>query len=135
MAAVSCATTSQTIEPIQPSDNKNLSAEEKLRFDDWKYKGFGNELPAWVEIAIDRNIQTLKTVVPELENASKVVIQIGWGENLDQAEQLVKELIAKDIENESQLTFYDSFWVRELDKSRLLEEDKPYASVYVFYKE
>lgn len=130
-----CASTAAAKETINLSDNENQFKEEKLRFDDWKYKGFGNELPDWVELAVNQDEISLKKIIPELEIASAVVIHIGWGENLDQAEQLAKELTAKSVEAGESLKLYDNFWVREADKSNLLEEDKTYASVYVFYRE
>jgi len=110
--------------------NNNIKTEEKLRFIDWKYKGFGKNLPLWVEPAVDNDIKALKKLVPDLNKASSIKILIGTGENSDQAEQKSKELVSQLLEQDEVYIFYDSFWVLE-NKPSL---DMPYISLYIYYK-
>lgn len=135
---LSCATTSSDTgvsdavsAPEEKSSNtENRRKEEKLRFNDWKYRGFGKELPDWVEPAIDNKINVLKKTVPELSSASAIKILKGTGDNSDQAEQSVKVLVEELKNEDSEFIKYDNFWVLE-NKNTL---DMPYISVYVYYK-
>lgn len=136
----SCATTSASANDesnlSSPSDIKTPIEEEKLRFDDWKYKGFGNELPLWVENAVDNDEKALLKVISDVENATEIKIFSGRGENLDRAEQIAKDLVndflSGNADLKSSFIFYDNFWVRE--NIEIKTTDKPYISVYVYYK-
>lgn len=139
---LSCATTGAKESAIseeadltteRTSNTENKRKEEKLRFDDWKYRGFGSELPVWIEAAVDSNIKVLKKLIPELANVGNVIVVVGRGENQDQAEQMAKELAEMNRAENPNLSFYDSFWVREAYTNKLKE--KPYASVHILYEE
>ena len=43
----SCATTGNAA--VQDIHKEKKQAQKKLLFEDWKYKGFGQELPVWFE--------------------------------------------------------------------------------------
>ena len=80
--------------------------QKKLLFEDWKYKGFGQELPAWFEPAYKADEAKLKSLVPELKDKEFVIIR-GEGVNSDQAERNL-DINKKDIPDGYEL--YDSFW-------------------------
>jgi len=79
---------------------------KKLLFDDWKYKGFGQDLPVWFEAAYENNVEKIKKSVAQLSQSEVVIIR-GEGINSDQAErvmELQKAAVPEGFE------FYDSFW-------------------------
>jgi len=109
-----------------PSDSSYIEkkqAEKKLQYDDWKYMGFGHQIPQWVEPAINGNIAKVKKAVEELSDA-EILVFSARGVNIDQAEEALQEL-----EIPENYTVYDSFWVRQSSSS-----DKPYIAVAI-YKE
>lgn len=128
MCFASCASNDVVAEPAVSTKN-NKQTEKKLRFEDWKYKGFGKELPVWIEPALAQDINTLKKLVPEMANASVVKVLAGTGENSDQADQTAKELANDLLQENSDLTFFANFWVLDSKKS-----DKPYVALYIYYK-
>ena len=112
----SCATTSGT-------NKEKHQSEKKLLFKDWKYRGFGYELPVWFEAAYHDNQIKLKSVVPEL-NEKEVTILRGDGFNSDQSEQSLKLKMAEKSED---FIFYDSGWA-------MIQAGK-YVSLAILYKE
>ncbi len=123
---ISCA--SNNVQPRDDSNNKNQQTEQKLRFDDWKYRGFGNVLPAWVEFAVDNQIEKIQKADEKLAEA-EILIFTGRGENLDQAEDSARQSRSLGLEeNPKKYELYDNFWVRMAD-----DEEMPYISVYVYY--
>lgn len=71
---------------------------KEIRFDDWKYKGFGYEMPIWVEDAIDGNLKNALTLIER-------------GINPDHSENKIAEK-----ESQVDLGIYEligSAWVRE----------------------
>ena len=96
--------------------------DEKLLFKDWKYRGFGYELPVWFEAAYNDDEPGLKKALPELQN-KEVTILRGQGFNSDQAEQNLKLKLAEA----EALTFYDSGWA-------MLDVNE-YISIAILYKE
>ena len=96
---------------------------KKLLFNDWKYRGFGYELPVWFDAAYHNNQTKLKSLIPELSE-KEVTILRGEGFNSDQAEQNLKQLLA---EMDSDLILYDSSWA-------MIEAGK-YVSLAILYKE
>lgn len=112
----SCATTSGTYKEKHQS-------EKKLLFKDWKYRGFGHELPVWFEAAYHDNQEKLKAAVPELKE-KEVTILRGDGFNSDQAEQNLKLLIS---EADADLILYDSGWA--------MIDAKKYVSLAIMIKE
>lgn len=123
---ISCA--SNNVQPRGDSNNKNQRTEQKLRFDDWKYRGFGNALPIWVEFAVDNQIEKIQKADEKLTSA-EILIFTGRGENLDQAEDSARQTCSQGLEgNPKKYELYDNFWVRMAD-----DEEMPYISVYVYY--
>ncbi len=121
MSFFGCATTSENIQP-----------EEKLRFDDWKYMGFGQDIPYWIEDAIKGDSEKLKNSVPELSDVTAVEIVCCYGSSLDLAEQGAKDFVNEMIAQKEELILFDNFWVREYIEENT---DTPYISVYVYFKE
>lgn len=122
-----------SVEQNAASDTKkNNQTEEKLRFDDWKYKGFGQKLPVWAEFAIDSDNINLIKVISQVYNVNTVTVVIGEGENSDQAEQAAKDLEAQLLSKDGDYKYFDSTWIRE--NINLQKVDKPYKAVYVYYK-
>lgn len=112
----SCATTSGTYKEKHQS-------EKKLLFKDWKYRGFGHELPVWFEVAYHDNLIKLKTLLPELQE-KEVTILRGEGFNSDQAEQNLKLLLA---EADEAFVMFDSSWA--------MIDAKKYVSLAIMIKE
>jgi len=131
LAFASCATTNTAVPASSNTENKQKT--EKLRFDDWKYKGFGKELPYWADAAASSDSKLLKKIVPELNNAKTVTVLLGYGENSDQAEQSAKNLLKEKLTQDDLLQFFDSIWVRENIETK--KTDMPYISIYILYKE
>lgn len=125
-----CATTEQQQSASVLNNKQNI---EKLRFDDWKYKGFGQELPFWVDTAIDNDVNTLKKILPELYNVSSLTVIIGFGENADQADQAARNSAEEMLAQNVDYKYYDSFWVRENTSEKQI--DMPYKALYIYYKE
>lgn len=112
----------------QLSNTENKQTEEKLRFEDWKYKGFGYELPDWVEPAIEEKKSKVIKYQPELAD-STVEIFSGRGINIDQADAAAKEAASNAMAESGQIyELYDNYWVKEWG-----EVESPYISVYIYY--
>ncbi len=97
--------------------------EKKLLFEDWKYRGFGYELPVWVEAAYHDNKIAIKNLIPELSD-KEIVILRGEGFNSDQAEQNLKLQLSTAA---ADLIVYDSSWA-------MLDLNK-YISIAILYQE
>jgi len=118
-----CATT------LSAANTKRNNANSKtLRFDYWKYKGFGSELPLWIEHAIDGKIDAIGKTVPELYGR-ELLIFTGKGVNSDQAERNL-ESDSKSISESFKL--YDEFWVHIADKKN--KHEPRYIAVAIYYK-
>ena len=112
----SCATTSAGGNHIEKKQNQ-----EKLLFDDWKYKGFGQELPVWLEAAFENDVPAIKKVVPEIADKEVEIIR-AEGINSDQADRILK---IKEEELSSDFILYDSSWALS---------GETYIALAVFYK-
>ena len=112
----SCATTSAGGNHIEKKQNS-----QKLLFEDWKYKGFGQELPVWLEAAFENNVSAVKKAVPELSDKEVVIIR-AEGINSDQADKILK---IKEEELSSDFILYDSSWALS---------GETYIALAVFYK-
>ena len=118
-----CATT------LSAANTKINNANSKtLRFDYWKYKGFGSELPLWIEHAIDGKIDAIGKTIPELYGR-ELLIFTGKGVNSDQAERNL-ESDSKSISESFKL--YDEFWVRVADGQN--SEELKYIAIAIYYK-
>ena len=102
--------------------------EKKLLFEDWKYKGFGQELPFWFEAAYNNNLTEVKKLVPEL-TGKEVTILRADGFNSDQSEQGLKLKLTElmSAENSEGFVLYDSGWA-------MIQAGK-YISLAILYKE
>ncbi|MBS7266605.1 MAG: hypothetical protein MSH65_10730 [Spirochaetia bacterium] len=114
----SCATTSAGDTHIEKKQGQ-----KKLLFEDWKYKGFGQKLPDWVEAAYHNKTDKIIHFDGEL-NGKELLILRGEGINSDQAERNL-ELAESGISEE--YTFFDSSWVR-IDAGE-------YVALAIYYKE
>ena len=74
-------------------------------FDDWRYKGFGSELPSWFEPAYLKDVGNVKKALPEF--TEKDVILGGNAISADHAEKLIAE--NKKIDG---YEFVDSCWAK-----------------------
>ena len=95
---------------------------KKLLFDDWKYKGFGQELPVWYEAAYKNSPEGIKKILPQLFDKEIVIIR-GEGINSDQA---VRNMEMTGSELSSDYMLYDSGWAR-IDAGE-------YVALAIYYK-
>ncbi|MBR6583254.1 MAG: hypothetical protein IKK80_06590 [Treponema sp.] len=93
-------------------------------FDDWRYKGFGSELPSWFEPAYLKDVDNVKKALPEF--TEKDVILGGNAISADHAEKLIAE--NKNVDG---YEFVDSCWAK-LAKSENLQT--PYVFLIVLKK-
>ena len=103
MALASCATTSAGASDI---NIEKKQSNKKLLFSDWKYKGFGQPLPAWFEAAYKNNFSGLQKSDSKL-SGSEIVIVRGDGINADQADKILK---IKQEEISPDFILYDTCW-------------------------
>ena len=113
----SCATTSAGDTHIEKKQ-----VQKKLLFEDWKYKGFGQKLPDWVDAAYHNKTDKILHSVLEL-NGKELLILRGEGVNSDQAERNLE--IAESGVSED-YTLFDSSWVRI--------EAGEYVALALYYK-
>lgn len=99
----SCASTSAGTSDI---NIEKKQSNKKLLFKDWKYKGFGQSLPAWFEAAYKNDVYSLKKTDVQLSE-SEIVILRGEGINSDQADKVLK---IKQEEISSDFILYDTCW-------------------------
>ncbi len=111
-----CATTSQN-----GSHKEKKLEQEKLLFEDWKYKGFGQEMPVWLQAAFENDTSAIKNVVPELSDKEIAIVR-AEGINSDQADKILK---IKEEELSSDFILYDSSWALS---------GETYIALAVFYK-
>ena len=70
---------------------KNTQTKQKLRIDDWKYMGFGEDLPTWLIPALENDMKALKKSVEAL-SSSDIKVLTATGCNRDQAENAMADL-------------------------------------------
>ena len=105
------------------------NTEEKLppsKYDDWKYKGFGTELPEWFDSALEYDDVAVKAGL-KLSPETLIRIIITEGKDVDQCEQKFSEFpeeLASDFE------VLQSFWAR-LNPLLYSQEDL-YNSVRIY---
>ena len=100
----SCATTSASTGTIT---KEKKQGSKKLLFEDWKYKGFGQELPVWFEAAYKGDVEEVRRKISIPENY-KIEIVTAQGINSDQAN---KGLWQKLWVKSELFELYDSSWV------------------------
>ena len=103
MLLTSCATTSAGTSDI---NIEKKQSNKKLLFKDWKYKGFGQSLPAWFEAAYKNDVNAVKKSDVKLSE-SEIVILRGEGINSDQADKVLK---IKQEEISSDFILYETCW-------------------------
>ena len=105
---------------------------EKLLFEDWKYKGFGQILPVWLEAAFKNDVSAIKKRIPELSKKEILLVRAS-GFNSDQAEQCLKLKLAESI---PEYTILDSSWALLSEKTAANGNYAyPYFAAAVLYKE
>ena len=114
----------------QDVHNEKKQNQKRLLFEDWKYKGFGKELPVWFEAAYKNNTAEIHRQVVELKNR-KIKIITAFGINSDQADKSLKQQL-KSFSSDYQL--YDSCWAL-LGDNAAIKKNKgyPYFAAAVLY--
>ncbi len=115
ISLASCATSGATKEKHHN--------EKKLLFEDWKYKGFGQNLPVWFEAAYKDELAKVLALLPDLMGKEVTIIRAD-GFNSDQSEQSLKLKLA---DSSADYVLYDSGWA-------MIEAGK-YISLAILYKE
>ena len=69
---ISCSTTTNIEQNSSPLTIENKTPKEKLQFEDWKYKGFGNKIPQWSIYAYNNDIESLTTYIDNLTDAKEI---------------------------------------------------------------
>lgn len=108
MLLASCATTANTQAGTSDINIEKKQSSKKLLFKDWKYKGFGQPLPAWFEAAYKNDLSGVKKSDAQLSDRELVIIS-GEGVNSDQADKILK---IRQEEISSDFILYDSCWAR-----------------------
>lgn len=94
------------------------------RFDDWEYKGFGKDLPEWIDAAVDLDYAVLSKAFPGMN----LLVVRGYGSNTDMCESASYENAPYPEEAE----FVTALWVRVNSEYEKLS--KPYISIRIFNK-
>lgn len=116
--------------PVGDSDmqlrgvSKNASSKHD-DFDDWKYKGFGLPLPAWVQPAIEGKTEKVAKSFPSY-TSDELEIFMASGMNVDQSESKLKSQIPQGKK------LIDGFWVRLNIEEKKTSE--PYITVLIYEK-
>lgn len=92
---------------------------------DWKYRGFGAELPQWVEAAYKKDAKKLKKNIPEFTDADLVIG--GFAINGDQAEKYIEA--NKTLDG---YIYFDSCWAKV--NQEVEETELPYVYLLIFLK-
>lgn len=119
----SCAS-NDVSEKSNQSNRNNRAEKSSSYFEDWRYKGFGSELPTWFEPAYLKNSAKVRAVIPGFTKDD--VIIGGNAISADHAEQLIS--INKNVDG---YEFIDSCWAK-LAKSENLQT--PYVFLIVLKK-
>ncbi|MCR4734498.1 MAG: hypothetical protein K5829_05795 [Treponema sp.] len=118
-----------TVTPEEEVVTSESIPEEELipsKYDDWKYKGFGTELPDWFDLAIEYDDSGIKNIL-EISPDSLIRIVCTEGKDVDQCEQKLNE-IAEEFSYDFEIL--NSCWAR---KNPLVEEvEEPYVSVRIY---
>ena len=105
---------------VQDVHKEKKQNSKKLLFEDWKYKGFGQELPVWLEAAFENDVSAIKKAVPELSDKEVMIVR-AEGMNSDQADKILK---IKEEELSSDFIYFDSSWALS---------GETYVALAVFY--
>ena len=109
------------------STDKKIKKNKNSLFEDWRYKGFGVELPAWFEPAYLKDSKTVRKVLVDF--SEKDVIIGGNAISADHAEQLIAQ--NKNIEG---YEFVDSCWAKLSKEVAGEYSQTPYVFLIVLKK-
>lgn len=95
-------------------------------FDDWRYKGFGKEIPLWFFYAFEGDIAGVVESRDDLTEADVPALELFSGDalNADQAEQLILQFLETH-----ECGCVDTFWAKLCDESEY--EGNPYRWVII----
>ena len=119
----SCAS-NYVSEKSKQSNRNNRAEKSSSYFEDWRYKGFGSELPTWFEPAYLKNSAKVRAVIPGFSKDD--VIIGGNAISADHAEQLIS--INKNVDG---YEFVDSCWAKLAESENL---QTPYVFLIVLKK-
>ncbi len=120
-----CASNSSSVPEQEKKTAPSYKSEKSAsRFDDWKYKGFGMNLPEWVDAAVDGRIE--KTAKLLNRNPEQIEILTETGINVDQSEDKLKNQIPQDSK------LIEGFWVRL--NTQVNKTDEPYITILIYEK-
>lgn len=90
-------------------------------FDDWRYKGFGKEIPLWFFYAYEGDVAGVVNSRDDLTDADIANLQICSGDalNADQAEKLILQFLETH-----ECGCVDTFWAKICDDTKY--EGNPY---------
>lgn len=122
----SCAS-NDVSEKSNQSNRTNRAEKSSSYFEDWRYKGFGSELPTWFEPAYLKNSAKVRAVIPGF---SKYDVIIGGNAiSADHAEQLIS--INKNVDG---YEFVDSCWAKLSKEVAGEYSQTPYVFLIVLKK-
>ena len=122
----SCAS-NDVSEKSNQSNRNNRTEKSSSYFEDWRYKGFGSELPTWFEPAYLKNSAKVRAVIPGFSKDD--VIIGGNAISADHAEQLIAQ--NKNIEG---YEFVDSCWAKLSKEVAGEYSQTPYVFLIVLKK-
>lgn len=95
-------------------------------FDDWRYKGFGKEIPLWFFYAFEDDIAGVVESRNDLSEADIPSLEIFTGDalNADQAEKLILQFLESH-----DCGCVDTFWAKLCDESEF--EGNPYRWIII----
>lgn len=129
--------TSTKISQEEPVEEVEEVIEEDLfgkRYIDWKYKGFGSQLPPWIDSAFDNSIEEVRSIIPQLAEKKILILRVD-SETLDQAELAINQGLENGISLEGDIyTLYERFWVMLADDF-IQKEGCPYTSLAILVVE
>ena len=124
-------------EPVEEVEEVEEVIEEDLfgkRYIDWKYKGFGSQLPPWIDSAFDNSIEEVRSIIPQLAEKKILILRVD-SETLDQAELAINQGLENGISLEGDIyTLYERFWVMLADDF-IQKEGCPYTSLAILVVE
>lgn len=123
-----CATSSSAAAPSKAASSASKPQAKSTSkntdyFDDWKYKGFGMQLPQWVQPAIEGKKDKVVKYFPDY-TADQIEIVTASGINVDQSEN--------KLEKTSDRVLIDGFWVRL--NTLVNKTAEPYITVLIYRK-
>ncbi len=148
MGCVSAPAAADDVSSAAPEQNSALSvqveAAEPEPFDDWKHRGFGAELPGWIEPAVSGEVASVRKFFPESEGKHLAIVTAA-GVNPDQAGHRMSggdfsgaEVFSDCPDAEfraghDKFTEIENFWVRR--NREIYDGDEIYVSVKIFIGE